>query len=1118
VKDSNEVESRNSNAIANQPAQLQSKGAALAAPSQARSNLSPPSTNQEVVQKQLDLDAELLVLGGQLSFGAKFKGLFGSETSFSKIEKLVKEYSVKKSPATKQAIIAECNAWLTSDSRKSVKDGDDIKKASITRIRNGLKNDEAGAIDLTILSDKVTTTNKIKEAITGEKSTYQKLEQSYLEYQQKLTSYEFTAENVKIIVEAVREVDTLVDLWKTKHTEELGSEKGKEVINIQNNIGKLSMAIKLSDYLSLSIKGIKLSSIKNGIFEAELGEADLNVLGNNIKATVTKPIITDKSANWDTATFSLSELKIGTVSMFDLGGSIKGKSQNYEYTLSAKAFNASIADKLNVSGKEIAFDSAAEKLTASEAEAKIAFFNTEVTGTVTNLNASITGGLDWEKASIATGEINVMSANIKELTGEIGGKAEEYTYTISATSFDANVDNLVNVSGNKISYNSAKKELEADSAKVALTVLDETVSGEVVGPKVNKEGIDWETASITLPDIELGSVNIEGLTGTIGGKAAGFAYTISSNKFNGEVAGITYSGSEVVYDSKTGELSAESAGAEFSLFDKTIKGEINKPVISKEGVNWESASISVDSLSFGGFVATGLSGELGNKSTEYEYKLSAESFTGELVGLSISGTEIAYDSKSSEFSAKSASASIKLFANDVTGTINDLVSSQENGFDWSSAELKADPGEIGFGDNLSFSLPKLILNGKAKNYKVEINEAKGQLIIGESIKASGEGDFSWEFMKGETPEITRAKFRIEAKTGEFPGEYTPMWPFEIIFPFPVAPGVDVSFGFGAGGGISLAFDGEVDYESDKLTFKLEGGPEGTLALNIFISVGIGNPLLVSLEAALIASAVAKAKALISLSGTASKKDNTFNFEELAANYNLSAEFIAELKIALRARALYFFSKTLYEVEIAKWELGKSEKEGKFNLFSEVNGGDSLKDGFIQKPKNPFTPKKSKYLQNLEIFNNEIESSPNTESEIQKTKSFMDTDRAVSEEEIKAKFEQAKAIIIATPDELLKRKTVLDALILRKKDQWSYFQIRPENKKKRLDEYDAISTRISDLKAELDSIQNAINTGLEPGLTNDIAPLIKQLFKNLGDMTIAFDHADKYNTLENTEKK
>ena len=453
MKDSNEVESRSSKAIANQPAQLQSKGAALAAPSQARSNISPPSTNQEVVQKQLDLDAELLVLGGQLSFGAKFKGLFGSETSFSKIEKLVKEYSVKKTPATKQTIIAECNAWLTSDSRKSVKDGDDVKKASITRIRNGLKNDEAGAIDLTILSDKVSTTNKIKEAITGEKSTYQKLEQSYLEYQQKLTSYEFTAENVKIIVEAVREVDTLVDLWKTKHPEELGNEKGKEVINIQNNIGKLSMAIKLSDYLSLSIKGIKLSSIKNGIFEAELGEADLNVLGNNIKAIVTKPFITDTSANWDTATFSLSELKIGTVSMFDLGGTIKGKSQNYEYALSAKTFNASVADKLNVSGKEIAFDSAAEKLTASEAEAKIAFFNTEVTGTVTNLNASITGGLDWEKASIATGEINVMSANIKELTGEIGGKAEEYTYTISATSFDANVDNLVNVSGNKISYN-----------------------------------------------------------------------------------------------------------------------------------------------------------------------------------------------------------------------------------------------------------------------------------------------------------------------------------------------------------------------------------------------------------------------------------------------------------------------------------------------------------------------------------------------------------------------------------------------------------------------------------------------------------------------------------------
>ncbi|NBQ48682.1 MAG: hypothetical protein EBU33_09550, partial [Sphingobacteriia bacterium] len=127
MKDSNDIENKSSKAIANQPAQLQSRGAALAPPSPARSTVSPPSANQEVVQKQLDLDAELLVLGGQLSFGSKFKGLFGSETSFSKIEKLVKEYSSKKTPATKQAIITECNAWLNSDSRRSVKEGDDVK-------------------------------------------------------------------------------------------------------------------------------------------------------------------------------------------------------------------------------------------------------------------------------------------------------------------------------------------------------------------------------------------------------------------------------------------------------------------------------------------------------------------------------------------------------------------------------------------------------------------------------------------------------------------------------------------------------------------------------------------------------------------------------------------------------------------------------------------------------------------------------------------------------------------------------------------------------------------------------------------------------------------------------
>ncbi len=1118
MKDSNEVESRSSKAIANQPAQLQSKGAALAAPSQARSNISPPSTNQEVVQKQLDLDAELLVLGGQLSFGAKFKGLFGSETSFSKIEKLVKEYSVKKSPATKQTIIAECNAWLTSDSRKSVKDGDDVKKASITRIRNGLKNDEAGAIDLTILSDKVSTTNKIKEAITGEKSTYQKLEQSYLEYQQKLTSYEFTAENVKIIVEAVREVDTLVDLWKTKHPEELGNEKGKEVINIQNNIGKLSMAIKLSDYLSLSIKGIKLSSIKNGIFEAELGEADLNVLGNNIKATVTKPVITDTIANWDTATFSLSELKIGTVSMSDLGGSIKGKSQNYEYTLSAKTFEASVADKLTVTGKEIAYDSAAGKFTASEAGAKISFFNTEVTGTVTNLQASITEGLDWEKASIAADEINIMSAQIKDLKGEIGGKAEEYAYTISAGSFGANIDNVVNVSGDKISYNSAKKELEAESAKVDLSVLGETVSGELVRPKVNNEGIDWDTATLTLPNIKLGMININGLTGTLSGKKVGYSYTISASSFDGQVAGISYSGSEVVYDSKTGELSAESAGAEFSLLDKTIVGEINKPVISKEGVNWESASISVDSLSYGDFEATALSGELGNKSTEYAYKLSAESFTGSLVGLSFTGTEIAYDSKAGEFSAKSASASINMLGNNVTGTINDLVSSQENGFDWSTAQLKADPGVISFGDNLTFTLPTIIINGKKENYLLLIDNAKASLTIGDLINAEGAGSLSWDFVGGKSPEIESAEIDVSINSGKsIPGAFLPdgIWPFSISFEFPVAPGAYAGFGFEVGGGIGFTAKGKVVYtKPNKLIFDIEGGPEGFVDFSVFANAGVGHPILLALEAELKATIKAIAHAKTNIKGEATKEGDSYKLNELMAKYDLIAELKAAISFNFNARALYIFKKTLYEIKLAEWDLGEGATSGEFDLINnQGNIGDP--STFMNKPNSPFISEKSEYMKNLAVFNEEIEPRPNTAAAIEETKNFMNKDEIAKEEAILAKFELAKAIINATPQELLERKTVLAELKLIKEGQWF---ILPSSRERRLKQYEDISARITALELELESIQKAVNTSLEPGQTNDIAPNIRQLLEKLNTMTTAFDEADKYKKLGNKENE
>ncbi len=1113
MKDSNDIENKSSKAIANQPAQLQSRGAALAPPSPARSTVSPPSANQEVVQKQLDLDAELLVLGGQLSFGSKFKGLFGSETSFSKIEKLVKEYSSKKTPATKQAIITECNAWLNSDSRRSVKEGDDVKKASITRIRDGLKNDAAGAIDLTILSDKVTTTNRIKETITGEKSTYQLIEIAYLDYQQKFASYDLTITSLHTILAEVQKVENLIDLWKSKHPEEFASAKGKEVIKMEAHLGALSFNINISDKLSVIIKRIKLSEVKKGNFAAEYAEIRLKAFDTTLEGSVVDPSISSNGINWDTATFSLSELTIGTVSMSDLGGSIKGKSQNYEYTLSAKKFAASVAEKLDVSGTEIAYDSAAEKFTASEAEVKIAFFNTEVTGTVTNLKASSTEGLDWEKASLAASEINVMAVNIKDLKGEISGKAEEYAYTISAGSFGANIDNLVNASGDEIVYNSAKKELEAKSANVDLTVLGETVSGELVGPKVNSEGIDWETATLTLPDIKLGMINIEGLTGTLGGKKVGYTYTVSASSFDGEVAGISYSGSEVVYDSITGELSAASAGAEFSLFDKTITGKITKPVISTNSVDWEKASISVDSLSYGGFEAKGLTGELGNKSTEYNYTLSAESFTGSLLGLSFTGTEIAYDRKAGEFSAKSASAGINMLGNTVTGTINDLVSSQEKGFDWSTAELKADPGVISFGDNLNFTLPNIIINGKKENYLLLANDAKASLTIGELINAEGTGSLSWDFVGGKTPEIEKAEIDVSINSVKsMPGAFLPdgIWPFSISFEFPVAPGAYAGFGFEVGGGIAFAAKGKVIYtKPNKLIFDIEGGPEGFVDFSVFANAGAGHPVVVALEAELKATIKAIAHAKTSIKGEATKEGDSYKLNELMAKYNLIAELKAAISFNLNARALYIFKKTLYEIKLTEWDLGKGATSGEFSL---INNQGAIGDPstFMNKPNSPFISEQSEYMKNLAVFNEEIEPRQNTAAAIQETKNFMNEDKIAKEEAILAKFNLAKAIITATPQELLKRKTVLAELKRIKESQWF---IREVNREKRLKQYEDISSRISNLEVELENIQEAIKNGLEPGLTNDIAPSIKQLFVNLNTMTLAFDDADKYKRLE-----
>ena len=150
------------------------------------------------------------------------------------------------------------------------------------------------------------------------------------------------------------------------------------------------------------------------------------------------------------------------------------------------------------------------------------------------------------------------------------------------------------------------------------------------------------------------------------------------------------------------------------------------------------------------------------------------------------------------------------------------------------------------------------------------------------------------------------------------------------------------------------------------------------------------------------------------------------------------------------------------------------------------------------------------MKNLAVFNEEIEPRQNTAAAIQETKNFMNEDKIAKEEAILAKFNLAKAIITATPQELLKRKTVLAELKRIKESQWF---IREVNREKRLKQYEDISSRISNLEVELENIQEAIKNGLEPGLTNDIAPSIKQLFVNLNTMTLAFDDADKYKRLE-----
>lgn len=175
-------------------------------------------------------------------------------------------------------------------------------------------------------------------------------------------------------------------------------------------------------------------------------------------------------------------------------------------------------------------------------------------------------------------------------------------------------------------------------------------------------------------------------------------------------------------------------------------------------------------------------------------------------------------------------------------------------------------------------------------------------------------------------------------------------PLSVSVAYPVVPGLEVYGSAGADASLELALG--VTAKGDRGVWGVKGGVgiHGKVALRLELGVQAGSQALIALSAGAFAEGSATADADADISGAArwDRERKSFAKEApLVARYKIEAEAKAAVGIVIKAKALYFFEKKLYEFTAAEWVLGHYRMDGQLGEKSLED--DKLVSSMAEKP-------------------------------------------------------------------------------------------------------------------------------------------------------------------------
>ncbi len=156
-------------------------------------------------------------------------------------------------------------------------------------------------------------------------------------------------------------------------------------------------------------------------------------------------------------------------------------------------------------------------------------------------------------------------------------------------------------------------------------------------------------------------------------------------------------------------------------------------------------------------------------------------------------------------------------------------------------------------------------------------------------------------------------------------------PLQVSMIFPVFPGLEVYGSLGADANLDIDILLNAKGQEGLWSVGDHAKFTGAILLRAELGANIGSQVIAALSAGFFAQGKATLHSNATLQGAAkfNRKKRTFDaIKPLIIDYSFKPEAVASIGVVIKARALYFINKTLFEYTAAEWRMGNYELTGK----------------------------------------------------------------------------------------------------------------------------------------------------------------------------------------------